>query len=53
MNTKAYDITNIIAVALIAAGSYQYYGAPVAMIVTGALGLTLNMITLFVAVRVK
>lgn len=53
MNKTSYDITNIIALALIACGVWRYFGADIAMIVTGALGLSLNLITLFVSVRVK
>jgi hypothetical protein len=53
MNKLSYDITNVIALSMIAYGVWRYFGADIAMIVTGAAGLLLNLITLFVAVRVK
>jgi hypothetical protein len=53
MNKIAYDITNIIALILIAVGVGRYYGIDIAMMVVGSAGLLLNLITLLVATRVK
>ena len=53
MNQKSYDITNLVMLSMIAAGTYRLYGPEVALIIIGALGLALNLVMLFVATRKK
>lgn len=46
MNTRVYDISMLLAVAMIAAGAYVLWGVAVALIVTGTLVLSLTILVL-------
>ena len=49
MNKTVYDLTNLIGIIIISYGVFGIYGADIALIVSGALGLLLNLMMLYVA----
>jgi len=53
LNLLAYNLTNLLGLVLILTGSIRLYGIDLGLIISGAVLIGLNMITLLIALKLR